>query len=58
MNQYIIVYQTSDGYESEVIVSAANRIAAFEVFNELGYENVVNADCYRVLDEEDKANEA
>lgn len=53
MNQYRIAYQTSDGYEDEVIISAANRIAAFEVFNELGYENVVNADCYRVLDEEE-----
>ena len=57
MNQYKIIYQTSDGYEGTVIVSAANRIAAFMEFEEMGFEDVVNADCYRVLDEEDEANE-
>lgn len=54
MNKYRIEYQTSDGYEGVEYVYAANRIAAFMVFEDLGYEGVVNADCFRVLDEEEE----
>ena len=50
MNEYKIVYQCGDGYEGEEIVMAVNRMMAFEVFSELGIEDVVNADCFRVLD--------
>ena len=50
MNTYMITFQLSNGYEGVEYVDAANRIAAFEVFKELGYENVVNADCVRVTD--------
>ena len=57
MNKYKIVYQTSDGFEDEVYVYAVNRIAAFMVFEDLGYEDVVNADCFRVLDDEEEAEE-
>ena len=53
MNMYRMVYQTSDGYEGKVIVNAANRIAAFMIFDGLGFEDVVNVDCYRVLDVDD-----
>ena len=48
MNEYKIVYMCSDGYEGEEIVMAANRVMAFEVFKELGIEDVVSADCFRV----------
>ena len=51
MNEYKIVYQCSDGYEGEEIVCAVNRMMAFEMFEELGIEDVVNADCFRVVDE-------
>ena len=54
MNEYRIEYECSDGYEGEVIVMAVNRMMAFEVFEELGIEDVVNADCYRVLDDEEE----
>lgn len=54
MNQYRIEYVCSDGYEDEVIVYAANRLMAFEVFEELGIEDVVSADCFRVLDEDEE----
>ena len=49
MNEYRIIYQCADGFKGEVTVCAANRIAAFEVFKDLGFENVINADCFRVL---------
>lgn len=49
MNEYKIVYTCSDGYKGEEIVMAANRTMAFEVFADLGIEDVVNADCFRVL---------
>ena len=50
MNEYKVVYQCSDGYEGEEIVMAANRMMAFEVFEGLGIEDVINADVYRVID--------
>ena len=52
MNEYKIVYECSDGYEGEEIVMAVNRIMAFEVFEELGIKDVINADCFRVIDNE------
>ena len=52
MNYYRIVYRCSDGYEGEEIIMAANRIMAFEVFKDFGYEDVVSADCYRIPDDE------
>ena len=54
MTKYKIIYQCSDGYEGEEIVYAVNRLMAFEVFKELGIEDVVNADCFRVLDDEEE----
>ena len=54
MYEYKIVYECSDGYEGEEIVMAVNRMMAFEVFEELGIEDVVNADCFRVLDNEEE----
>lgn len=51
MNKYRIEYQTSDGFEGVEYVCAANRIAAFMAFEDLGYEDVVNADCFRVIDD-------
>lgn len=53
MNKYKIIYQCSDGYKGEEIVCAANRMMAFEVFEEIGIQDVVNADCFRILEEED-----
>ena len=57
MNEYRIEYVCSDGYEDEVIVCAVNRIMAFEVFEELGIEDVVRAECFRVLDEDEEDSE-
>lgn len=54
MNEYRIVYQCSDGYEGEEIVMAANRMMAFEVFVELGIKDVVSADCFRVIEEDEE----
>lgn len=54
MNKYKVIFQYSDGTERIEYVYAVNRIAAFMVFEDLGYENVVNADVFRVLDEEEE----
>ena len=51
MNEYRMVYKCSDGYEGEEIVCAVNRMMAFEVFEDLGIENVVNVDCFRITKE-------
>ena len=56
MNEYRIEYVCSDGYEGEEIVCAANRLMAFEVFEELGIKDVVRAECFRVLDEDEEEN--
>ena len=53
MNEYRIVYQCSNGYEDEVIVSAVNRMMAFEMFKELEIADIINADCFRVSEKED-----
>lgn len=53
MYEYKIVYTCSDGYKGEEIVMAVNRMMAFEVFADLGIADVVNADCFRVLDDVD-----
>ncbi len=50
MNKYEIVYKTSNGCVGTEYVYAANRIVAFMVFEDLGIENVVNADCFRVIE--------
>ena len=54
MNEYKIIYTCSDGYEGEEIVMAVNRMMAFEVFADLGIEDVVNADCFRVIAESEE----
>ena len=54
MNEYRIVYQCSDGYVDEEIVMAANRTMAFMVFEDLGIEDVVNAECFLVLEDEEE----
>lgn len=53
MYAYKIIYTCSDGYEGEEIVMAVNRMMAFEVFEELGIEDVVDVDCFRVIEEEE-----
>lgn len=54
MYEYRIVYRCADGFEGEETVMAVNRMMAFAVFEELGIENIVNADCFRVLDNEEE----
>lgn len=51
MYKYKIVYQCSDGYEGEEIIYAPNRLAALELFSDFGYEDIINIDCYRVIDD-------
>ena len=54
MNLYKIIYRLSDGTIGEEVVYAVNRMMAFMVFEYFGYEDVVAADCFRVIDEEDE----
>lgn len=54
MNKYKVIFQYSDGTEGIEYVYAVNRMMAFMVFEDLGYEDVVNADVFRVLDEEEE----
>lgn len=53
MNKYRVVYQRSDGTRGEEVVYAVNRTMAFEVFKDFDYQDVVNADVFRVIDEEE-----
>lgn len=50
MNEYKIIYECNNGYVGEEIITAVNRMMAFEAFKELGIADVVNVDCFRVLD--------
>ena len=50
MNEYRIVFQYKSGHKDEIIIDAANRIMAFEIFESLGFEDVVSVDCYRVTE--------
>ena len=55
MNTYRIVYVTEDGYKDEVVVSAANSIAAALVFEDIAKdfdEEVVSAECFRIIENE------
>lgn len=54
MYKYKIIYTCSDGYEGEEIVMAVNRMMAFEVFADLGIEDVVDADCFHILEDDDE----
>lgn len=51
MNKYRMVYQCSNGFQGEKIVYAANRMMAFEIFEDFEYIDVVSVDCFRVIDE-------
>ena len=53
MNKYKVVYQCSNGFEGKEFVYAINRVMAFEVFKELGIEDVINADCFLVEEDEE-----
>ena len=54
MNEYRIVYTCSDGYEDEVVVCAVNRIMAMELFEDFEVEDVVDIECYRVIDDDEE----
>lgn len=52
MNQYKITFKLSNGFIDEVIVSAANRTMALEMFAKVEYfKDVVAVDCFRILED-------
>ena len=51
MYKYQIFYECSDGFVGAEYVYAVNRMMAFEMFKDFGYENVVNVDCLRAKEE-------
>ena len=55
MNKYVIEWETSDGFVSEVEIYAANRNMALEVFMCMGFEDVVRTECWQ--EEEDEVEE-
>lgn len=57
MDEYRIVYTCIDGYEDEVVVCAVNRIMAMELFEDFEIEDVVDIECYRIVDEEDSEDD-
>lgn len=57
MNKYRLEYECSDGFYGEVEVYAVNRFMAFELFEEFGFEDVVNVECFRVIDEDEEEEE-
>ena len=43
MKTWKITYKTKDGFIGEVEVNAVNRVMAYEVFDSMGFENVIDA---------------
>ena len=54
MNKYLIEFTTIDGFEGCTYIYAANRIAALMEFEEFGYDDIVNLECFRVLEDEEE----
>ena len=52
MNKYIIEWETSDGFVSELEIYAANRNMALEVFICMGFEDVVRTKCWQENEDE------
>jgi len=52
MSKYKIIYQCANGFEGTEYVHAVNRLMAFAIFEDLGYEGVINADVFRVEEDE------
>ena len=50
MKEYKIVYRRSDNSCGEETICAANRIAAFEIFESFGIEGIVAIDCFLVVE--------
>ena len=51
MNKYKIIYRRSNGYEGIVVIDAANRTMALEIFKTFAYfKDVIAVDCFRVID--------
>lgn len=50
MNEYLISYDCAEGYRCSVVVLAANRIAALELFNDIGIE-ATDVECSRIVRE-------
>ena len=53
MDKYKFVIKYNGGYEDTVMVSAANRIMAFEIFREFGFnsDDISDVACYLVGDD-------
>ena len=58
MNIYRIEYRYSNGFSDTVLVQAANRIAAYEVFRDIipNFEKIVSLHCE--LEKEEEQDEA
>ena len=54
MHKYRITYQLYDGIQREEIIDAVNRIAAWEVFEDMHPFGVKSAECYRIPVKEDE----
>ena len=52
MGFYRVVYRCNDGYEDEVVVYATSKYMAFVVFENCGYDNVVNTNIFKIIEEE------
>ena len=48
MKRYRVIYRTSDGEQYEEVIYAPNKVAAYEEFEALGYDDVISADCYLI----------
>ena len=47
MDEYIVQYICSDGFEGEETILAANSIMAIEIFKEFNYPDVISINCHR-----------
>lgn len=51
MNEYLVSYDCAEGYRCSVIVLAANRTMALEIFADLGIEDATDVECLRIVRE-------
>lgn len=55
MNKYVIIYKLKNGFRGKEYVYAANRVAAWEIFESMSKAlDIEECNCFRVIEEEEK----
>ena len=51
MNKYKLIYTYKDGSVRKEIIYAVNRMMAFSIFEDFNYQDIINVECIRIVDE-------